>query len=75
MHSSTFPHTHTGVLKVNRGRHIGRALKLLTIRYARACGAAYIRTNNASHNAPILAVNRSLGYQPQPGFFKCARVL
>jgi hypothetical protein len=55
---------HTGVLKAYRGRHI-----------ARARGADYIRTNNDSHNAPILAVNQSLGYQPQLGFFKYVRVL
>lgn len=65
---------HSGVLKKYRGRHIARALKLLTIRYARACGAAYIRTNNDSQNAPILVVNRNLGYQPRPGFFKCVCV-
>ncbi|HEY7850574.1 MAG TPA: hypothetical protein VIC27_10950, partial [Ktedonobacterales bacterium] len=28
------------------------------------------RTNNDSQNAPMLAVNRKLGYQPQPGFYR-----
>ncbi len=66
---------HTGVRKEYRGRHIALALKLLAIRYARSRGAAYIRTNNDSQNAPILAINRKLGYVPQPGYFKCIKKL
>lgn len=66
---------HTGVLKEYRGRKIALALKLLTIRYARARGAATIRTNNDSKNAPILAINQKLGYKPEPGWFKCVRKL
>ncbi|HEU5379547.1 MAG TPA: GNAT family N-acetyltransferase [Ktedonobacteraceae bacterium] len=57
----------TGVDQPYRGRGIALALKLLAIRCARKYGAAYIRTNNDSENAPMLAVNRKLGYQPQPG--------
>ena len=66
---------HTGVEQEYRGRHIALALKLLAIRYARQCGAAYIRTNNDSQNAPILAINRKLGYAPQPGWYRWVRVL
>ncbi len=66
---------HTGVFKEYRGRKIAQALKLLTIRCACEWGAAYIRTNNDSQNVPILAINRKLGYKPQPGFFKCAKKL
>ncbi len=57
----------TGVEPSYRGRGIAFALKLLAIRCARRYGAAYIRTSNDSENAPILAINRKLGYQPQPG--------
>ncbi len=64
---------HTGVLKEYRGRQIALALKLLAIRYSRACGAARLRTDNDSQNAPILAINRKLGYQPEPGVYRCLR--
>lgn len=57
----------TGVEPRYRNRHIALALKLLIIRRARAYGAAYLRTNNDSENAPMLAVNRKLGYQAEPG--------
>jgi GNAT superfamily N-acetyltransferase len=57
----------TGVLKPYRGRKIALALKLLAIRYARNHGACYLRTDNSSMNEPMLAINRKLGYQPQPG--------
>jgi GNAT superfamily N-acetyltransferase len=66
---------HTGVLKEYRGHKIAQALKLLTIRRAHEWGAAYIRTNNDSQNAPILAINRKLGYAPQPGYYKCVKNL
>jgi GNAT superfamily N-acetyltransferase len=59
----------TGVLPEYRGRNIALALKLHTIRLARAWGAIAIRTNNDSQNGPMLAINRKLGYQPEPGYF------
>ena len=30
----------------------------------------YIRTNNDSNNAPMLAVNRKLGYKSEPGLYR-----
>jgi hypothetical protein len=30
----------------------------------------YIRTNNDSQNAPILAINRKLGYTAEPGGYR-----
>jgi GNAT superfamily N-acetyltransferase len=62
----------TGVLPAWRNRGIALALKLLLIRAAIQRGAPYMRTNNDSENAPMLAVNRKLGYQPEPGY---ARIL
>lgn len=59
----------TGVLREYRGRGLAQALKLQTILLAKKEGARYIRTNNDSQNAPMLAVNRKLGYQPEPGFY------
>ncbi len=62
--------TFTGVDRAYRGRGIALALKLLAIHAARRYGAAYIRTNNDSENAPMLAVNRKLGYRPKPGYYR-----
>lgn len=61
---------HTGVLKEYRGRQIALALKILSVRLARQWGVASMRTNNDSQNAPILAVNRKLGYRPEPGYYR-----
>lgn len=63
----------TGVEREYRGRGIALALKLLGMRYARRSGARYIRTNNDSENAPILAVNRKLGFVPEPGYYRMLR--
>lgn len=65
----------TGVEKAYRGRKIALALKLLAIRFAKARGAAYIRTGNDSENAPMLAINRKLGYQPLPGAYQLVKSL
>lgn len=59
----------TGIIPAYRGRNIALALKLHTIRLARAWGATAIRTNNDSQNGPMLAINRKLGYQPEPGYY------
>lgn len=65
----------TGVDRAHRGHGVAQALKLLAIRCARRYGAVYIRTHNDSENAPILAINRKLGYQPQPGLYQYALAL
>jgi len=59
----------TGVLRSHRGRQIAQGLKLAAIRYAQQHECRTIRTNNDSLNAPMLAINQKLGYQPQPGKF------
>ncbi len=63
----------TGVEPIWRGRGIALALKLLAIACARRYGAGYISTNNDSENAPMLAINRTLGYQPEPGYYRMIR--
>jgi GNAT superfamily N-acetyltransferase len=65
----------TGILREYRGRGLAQALKLQTILLARNEGMLSIRTNNDSENAPMLAVNRKLGYIPEPGFYTLLCVL
>lgn len=57
----------TGVLREYRGRKLAQALKLLAVAYARQHGAHSMRTSNNSLNESMLAVNRKLGYAPEPG--------
>jgi hypothetical protein len=47
----------------------------MAARYARLHGVEHIRTDNDWLNAPILAINRKLGYQPQPGKYMLLRWL
>ena len=67
------PETHsayneyTGVLRPYRRRKIATSLKVLAARYARQNGAQRLLTDSNLRNAPILAINRKLGYKPQPG--------
>jgi RimJ/RimL family protein N-acetyltransferase len=65
----------TGVDRAYRGRKIAFALKLLAIRFAKSYGADTIRTNNDSQNEAMLAINRKLGYQPQPGLYQLTQKL
>ncbi len=58
---------HTGVLRAYRGRKIATSLKVLAVRYALQNGAVSLLTDSNLRNAPILAINRRMGYQPQPG--------
>jgi GNAT superfamily N-acetyltransferase len=65
----------TGVRRAYRGRGLAQAMKVKAAEYARARGATAIRTHNDSTNAPMLAVNRKLGYRPEPGYFKLVRTV
>ena len=65
----------TGVRRGYRGRGLAQAMKVRAAEYARGRGATAIRTHNVSTNAPMLAVNRKLGYRPQPGYFKMVKRL
>jgi GNAT superfamily N-acetyltransferase len=53
-----------GTLREFRGRGLGTAAKLASIRWAAANGITQMVTNNDETNAPMLAINRRLGYQP-----------
>jgi GNAT superfamily N-acetyltransferase len=65
----------TGVLPEYRGRKIALALKLMSVRAVLRWEADYIRTNNDSQNAPMLAINRKLGYVAQPGGYRMVKSL
>jgi GNAT superfamily N-acetyltransferase len=56
----------TGVHPAYRGRGIALAVKARSARLARDAGFRAMRTTNHLGNAPMLAVNRRLGYQPLP---------
>jgi DNA-binding transcriptional MerR regulator/L-amino acid N-acyltransferase YncA len=72
---SLSPETHsahnlyTGVLPAYRGRKIATSLKVLAVRYACRNGAHSLLTDSNLRNAPILAINRKMGYKPQPGTY------
>ncbi len=57
----------TAVNPSHRGRGIALALKLKAIKTAKALGYQEMRTNNLSINAPMLEVNKKLGFEKLPG--------
>jgi len=65
----------TGVLGDYRGRGLAQALKLQTLLLAKKEGVRYVRTHNDSQNAPMLAINRKLGYRPESGLYRVANEL
>jgi GNAT superfamily N-acetyltransferase len=54
----------TGTHPDFRGRGLATLVKLSTLHWARSRGIAEIWTGNDSENAPMLAINARLGYQP-----------
>ncbi len=58
-----------------RGHGLALALKVKGLEVGKSLGAPYIRTNNHSVNQPMLAVNRKLGYKPEPGLYLIAAKL
>lgn len=71
--TNAFYNMMTGVLPAYRGRKIALALKLMTIAYAKQRNGSSIHTNNDSQNAPMLAINRKLGYVPEPGVYRLTK--
>ena len=55
----------TGVRAQYRGRGLGKLLKALMLLHVRAAypEVKYISTGNADSNAPMLAINRKLGFR------------
>jgi GNAT superfamily N-acetyltransferase len=59
-------HGMTAVARAWRGRGVAAALKRATIAWAQANGLEALEGSNDVDNAPMRAVNRRLGYKPQP---------
>jgi RimJ/RimL family protein N-acetyltransferase len=66
---------YTGVLRHHRGKGLGTCVKVLGIQNAKRSGATVLRTNNDDRNVPMLAINKELGFRPDPGFFICRKDL
>lgn len=54
----------TGTLRAFRGRGLARLAKLCQLEWSAASGITSVITENDETNAPMLAVNMRLGYQP-----------
>ncbi len=54
----------TGTLRAYRGRGLALAVKIASTRWAAEHGVREIVTTNDETNAPMLAINRTLGYRP-----------
>lgn len=65
----------TGVARAFRGRSLSLPVKVLGLQWAKAQGAQYIKTENHSLNAPMIATNKRLGYIAEPGSFEVVRKL
>ncbi|MVN89427.1 GNAT family N-acetyltransferase [Deinococcus sp. HMF7620] len=65
----------TAIHSEARGRRLALPLKLEGIARAQAAGLSVMRTNNHASNAPMLAVNRRLGFEPRPGRYEVQRRL
>lgn len=63
----------TGVAASHRGRGLGVAVKVESLRLAKEAGITEVRTDNHARNAPMLAVNARLGYRPLLGFVEMVR--
>jgi GNAT superfamily N-acetyltransferase len=65
----------TGTMRAYRGRGLGLAVKLGSIHWAAAHGITTMVTANDAENAPMLAINRRLGYTPSGRSFDYVKVL
>ncbi|WP_377268949.1 GNAT family N-acetyltransferase [Peterkaempfera sp. SMS 1(5)a] len=65
----------TGTLRAHRGRGLARLVKADSLHRARAEGCTEALTGNDAGNAPMLAVNAWLGYQPYVAEWRYTRAL
>jgi len=54
----------TGTARAHRGRGLATLAKLAQLRWAAERGVERVITDNDERNAPMLAINRRLGYEP-----------
>ena len=67
---------HTGVDRRYRGRKLGQSVKILALRYAReVLRVGTVRTEHNALNAPMIAIDRKLGYVQTPGTFLMEKLL
>ena len=65
----------TGVLASARGNGLALAMKLRAIDALRKRGVELFGTTNDQDNVPMLAVNRKLGYDPEPPSIRMKKLL
>ena len=65
----------TGVLKEHRGKGIATALKVRVMEAAQARGCPTVSTDNHEDNGPMLAINRKMGFVPDPPYVQYNKVL
>lgn len=65
----------TGVLPTARGKGLALAMKLRAIDVLKQRGVELFGTTNDKDNVPMLAVNRRLGYDPEPPSIRMKKVL
>lgn len=66
----------TGVDERYRGRKLAQAVKVLALRYARdILSVGQVRTRHNALNAPMIAIDRKLGYVQLPGVFVMEKAL
>ena len=74
-----FPHVGmqwlTGVVKAHRGHGIATALKVRAYEKSREAGVTIMTTENHEDNAPMLAINRKFGFQPEPTMVSYNKVM
>ena len=66
----------TGVDEAYRGRKLAQAVKAKALLFARdVLGVKVVRTNHIALNAPMIAIDRKLGYVQSPGSFYMRKYL
>ena len=63
----------TGTAPAYRRRGLARAAKLAVVRWCAEQGIERLATSNDGENAGMLAINRELGFEPQPPWFTYRR--